>query len=438
MDFESVDDLLNYTEKIKGKTFREIDSKNLLENPRHKSNKGLLGQIVETGFYKYDLNSNPDADFSSLGVELKVAGLKKLKSGQHRVKERLVLSLINYEEIVKTKYEDSHLLGKNKKILIIWYEYEKNKDRADFLIVDYQLLDLENDNGVIEHDYNLIQEKVRKGKAHELSEGDTSFLGACRKATSSKTKVKQPFSSIPANPRAFDLKVSYMNNIFKNRKKQKSPKYMSVEDYIIKKLKPYIGKTQIDIYEQLSGKKYQNKIPKNINKLISDILIGKDKDLPIIDPIFQKTNYMIKNIPVKGNTPIERMAFKTISLSEFEDDWEDSLWKSYFEEITLLIILYERKNNEKNGYRVLKGVKKISFTEKDLESFEKTYKLIQRTIQTKNINLLPKPKSFDGQLLEVAPKGQKGDKAYENFFSNDKTKVCFMLTKDILKEKLSQ
>lgn len=436
MKFKNETELLEYTENIKGKTFREIDTANLIDNNKARNNKGLLGQIVETGFYKYDLNTNQEADFVDLGIELKVAGLKKLKNGEYRVKERLVLTKINFNDIVKESYDRSHLFGKNEKILIIWYEYDKNKDKADFEIIDYQLYDLKKDEDVIKNDYYIIQEKVKNGKAHELSEGDTSFLGACPKASTSKVKTTQPFSDISAKPRAFDLKVTYMNNIFKNRENNEKPKYLNVESYIQEKINPYLGKTQIEIYREITGKKYDEKVPKNLSKLISDKIIGKDKELKELDSIFQKTNYKIKNIPIKNNKPIERISFKTICLSEFEDDWEDSYWKSYFEELTLIMILYEEQKVRGNGNRILKGVKKLSFTEEDLESFKLTYERIQKTIENKDTTLLPTPRSFDGQYLEVAPKGVKGDNAYENFLKKDKTKVCFMLNKKFIKDKL--
>ncbi len=436
MKFKNETELLEYTENIKGKTFREIDTANLIENKNARRNKGLLGQIVETGFYKYNLNTNQEADFTELGIELKVAGLKKLKNGEYSVKERLVLTKINFDNIVKDKFNESHLFGKNEKILIIWYEYDKNKKKEDYKIIDYQLYDLKKDEDVIKNDYYTIQEKVKDGKAHELSEGDTSFLGACPKASTSKDRTKQPFSDIPAKPRAFDLKLTYMNHIYKNRDAIEKPKYLSVEDYIQEKIAPYIGKTQIEIYKELTSKKYVKKIPKGLSKLISNRIIGKDKELQELDPIFQKTNFVIKNIPIRNNKPIERISFKTMSLSEFEDDWDESYWKSYFEELTLIMILYEEQNIRGNGNRVLKGVKKFSFTEEDLRSFELTYKQIQKTIRKEDTNLLPTPRSFEGQYLEVAPKGMKGDNAYENFLKNDKTKVCFMLNKKFIMNKL--
>ena len=82
MKFNTIEELLHYTEAIKGRTFKEIDSEHLLENTTNlKRNKGILGHVVESGFYKYPINSNPQADFDKIGVELKVTGYKKNKKG---------------------------------------------------------------------------------------------------------------------------------------------------------------------------------------------------------------------------------------------------------------------------------------------------------------------------------------------------------------------
>ena len=126
MKFNSIDELLDYTKDIVGKTFYEIDSEKLLENTTHLNrNKGILGHVVESGFYKYPINSNPQADFDEIGVELKVTGYKKSKKGVLSAKERVSLSKIDYNTIVYEDYEYSKLISKNKNILFIWYLYEK-------------------------------------------------------------------------------------------------------------------------------------------------------------------------------------------------------------------------------------------------------------------------------------------------------------------------
>ena len=446
MKFRTEQELLEYTSNIKGKTFKEIDSENLLANASLNRQKGLLGHVVETGFYKYPINSDSKADFEELDIELKVTGYVKNKNGSLRAKERLVLSKINYNEIINETFESSHVLGKCRKMLIIWYEYDPTKEAKDFLITDYQLYDMTNDFKIFNNDFEIIKGKVLDGRAHELSEGDTSYLGACTKARTSSDRTTQPFSDILPKPRAYSLKNAYMTGILREliekptlleiKSKQE---FNTVIEYIKDKLEPYFGKTQVKILEEITGREYDEKIPKNISKMISDELIGKDEDLPKKDELFAKTSFIIKNLPFKEDgKPRERMSFKTISLSDFETDWEDSYWKNYFEETTLIVICYAEKNKSKNGFRVLRDVKQITFDENDLESFEKTYNQIKLAIEKKDVNLLPtSANGFKNQMLEIAPKGVKGDDAYVNFFKRDKTKVAFMISKELLNNKIN-
>ncbi|MBR3112834.1 MAG: hypothetical protein IKH29_03870 [Methanobrevibacter sp.] len=444
MKFKTERELLEYTANIKGKTFKEIDSKNLLDSASLRKQKGLLGHVVETGFYKYPRNSDSKADFEELDIELKVTGYVKNKNGSVRAKERLVLSKINYNEIITETFESSHVLGKCKKMLIIWYEYDSTKEAKDFLITDFQLYDMTDDFEIFNNDFEIIKRKVLDGRAHELSEGDTSYLGACTKARTSSDRTPQPFSEILSKPRAYSLKNAYMTGILRELTEKPTTtitskqEFKTVIEYVKSKLQPYFGKTQLEILEEITGRQYSEKIPKNISKMISDELIGKDSELAKKNELFAKTSFIIKNLPIKEDgKPRERMSFKTISLSDFETDWEESYWKNYFEETTLIVVCYNEKNRSKNGYRILSDVKQITFDENDLESFEKTYNQIKIAIEKQDINLLPtSANGFKNQLLEIAPKGIKGDDAYVNFFKRNKTKVAFMISKKLLVEKL--
>lgn len=441
MKFDTIEELLSYTEAIKGKTFKEIDTKHLLDNTTNlKRNKGILGHVVESGFYKYPINSNPQADFDKIGVELKVTGYKKNMKGEKSAKERVSLSKIDFNKIVNEEYEYSKLIYKNRKILFIWYFYEKGKDIGDFLITDYQLYDMGQDEETFKNDFYIIKQKVKDGRAHELSEGDTSYLGACTKARTSKDRTTQPYSDIPAKPRAYSLKNSYMSGILNSIGTTitfDTNEFKTVEEYVLSKLRPYIGKTQLEILEEVSGRTYSERIPKNINKMITDLIIGKDDELEEKHDLFKKTSHIIKNSPItpKG-TYRERMSFRNLTLSEFEETWEDSYWKLFFDETTILNILWkEPKSGSKNGERILEGVNRIIFNDDDLDSMEMTYNMVKEAIEREDVSLLPYPNSFDNQILEIGPKGQKSDDAYNTFFNKDTTKTCFFLNKEILFEK---
>lgn len=114
------------------------------------------------------------------------------------------------------------------------------------------------------------------GLADTLSEGDTTYLGACPKGRNRKDTTTQPFSNNMARRRAFCLKQKYMTSIIRDycQDKPKKPhKYKSVVDYVNNQLKDYYGFSQIEIAKKINipvGVPVQ----KNLNKQISDRLIG--------------------------------------------------------------------------------------------------------------------------------------------------------------------
>jgi DNA mismatch repair protein MutH len=438
LKFRSVDELITYTKGIVGKRFGELDKYNLLEK---KGDKGVLGKIVETGFYGYPLNNDAKADFDNLCIELKVAGFKEKRDKTLVAKERLVLSKIDYMEIIHESYEFSKLLFKNKRLLIIWYQYYEGKNYPMFQIHGCQLYDMTKDEIIFKNDFNIIKDKVKRGEAHLLSEGDTSYLGACTKGAKGTDRTKQPNSDKEAKPRAYALKSAYMTGILKSLYIDSDGdfgQYRTVEEYIKNILKPFYGLTQREIYSSICGITIAGSVPKNIGKMISDRLIGKDRDLEYKHDLFRKTTYKIKNIPVdKDYYPLERLSFRNLVLSEFLTEWEDSDWKTYFEEVTLILICYEG-GGTKNGDRVLKSVKKITFTADDIERFGKSYRMVREAIIKEDISKLPYPKKFKEPTLVIAPKGNAGDDAYENFFKHDTTKSCFMLDEEYIYNKIAQ
>ena len=143
---------------------------------------------------------------------MKVTPYKINQDGSLSAKERLVLTMIDYFQVVDEKFEESHLWNKSKRILLVYYLYMKEiKYNLDYKIGYSKLFTPpEQDVKIIRHDYYIIVSKIQAGKAHELSEGDTLYLGAAPKAATSKNRRKQPFSEELAKPRAFAFKSSYM------------------------------------------------------------------------------------------------------------------------------------------------------------------------------------------------------------------------------------
>ena len=172
-DKESV---LNFAKKLRNKTLREVCDTAISSHSY--SGKGNFGQLLEKFYFLYELNSESEADFNEIGVELKSSPLKQLKNKEYRAKERLVLNIINYFAVINEDFTTSSFWKKNANILLVFYLHKANQNVLDHII---KLVDEWNfprtDLEIIKRDWETIKKKISDGRAHELSEGDTFYLG---------------------------------------------------------------------------------------------------------------------------------------------------------------------------------------------------------------------------------------------------------------------
>lgn len=314
-----------------------------------KTYKGGMGLLVEECYFGYEANSNPSADFEEAGVELKVTPYKKTKKG-FAAKERLVLTMINYFDVVKEQdFEHSHLWEKAKLMLLVWYMHQTNtlKSTIDFV----QLFSPpQEDLSIIIDDYNKIVAKIKCGKAHELSEGDTLYLGACTKASTSKDRRQQPFSDIEAKPRAFSLKNSYMTYVLNNYIIPGKITYESIlkdsssnfETYVVNKIAEYAGKSVSELCNIFS---IENPKAKNLQSILAFKILGVSGNHATE---FEKAGIAVKAIRIAKNGKIkESMSFPAIKYDELAlETWETSTFGNYLRDTRFFFVIYEEDQNE--------------------------------------------------------------------------------------------
>lgn len=200
--------ILQRAQEIKGIPLRTVDKTGRLH-----TGKGAIGTVIEESWFGYTPNSESEPDFPEAGVELKVTPYLRGKKGI-RAKERLVCNIINYMEEYDKTFQTSAFWHKCNTMLLMSYEHLADRPKGDFRIDEAVLFSFpEEDLSIIEHDWETIMKKVRSGRAHELSEGDTFYLAACTKGANASSVRPQPFSEIPAKQRAYSLKSSYMTQI---------------------------------------------------------------------------------------------------------------------------------------------------------------------------------------------------------------------------------
>lgn len=361
--------ILEYSKQLLGKTLEQAICPDVIEA---RKGKGRLGQLVEEYFFGYDVNSNPDADFSEAGLELKVTPLKELKNKILAIKERLVCTMIDYDADQNKPFEQSHVYLKCAYMLILFYLHKADVPVQQLLFIYAILWQIpEKDLLIMKQDYEKIIGKIRAGKAHELSEGDTTYLGACRKGQKGDIDVfyKLPDgtrSSIPAPKRAFSLKTQYMRTILAFAIKtggqgtyntsalvqgygphlidESELREKTFEDILLDRFKPFFGLT----YSEICGKlhvpesKAKHKYAIATNRILTE---NETKGKRVTESEeFIKSGIVLKSIRVEQNGRIkESISFEAIDYVEImqEDNWYDS---RFYELVTqrFLFVIYKK------------------------------------------------------------------------------------------------
>jgi len=446
--------IIDYAQLLKGKTLRQVCDLSILKH--NYTGKGNFGQILEKFYFGYDPNSKSEADFFEIGMELKSSPLKQLKNNEYRSKERLVLSIIDYFKIVDQSFDESDFWKKNANILLIFYLHQAGFEILDYLI---KLVDEWNfpntDLEIIKKDWQLIKQKVAAGKAHELSEGDTFYLGACTKGANALSVRKQPFSKIPAKQRAYSLKQGYVNHIIASIAGQTKEVYgklipsvavakkQTIEEVVISKFKPYYGKTIEQILASTGVE--LNTTAKNFYANLTKAILGIELDKEIEE--FEKAEIIVKTLRLKeNNLPKEDISFPNFKYEEIiNEEWDDSNFKDILEH-KFLFVFFQFEDEQ----LVLRKVKFWNMPYADILEAEKVWaktkdivskgKIVKEVIGTTRYTNFPN-KSFNW-VSHVRPHATNSADTYP-LPTKDKltqakeyTKYCFWLNNTYVRDEI--
>ena len=467
--FDSKDPLsiYNYSRFLIGNSLHSLFGDLAIEHLR--KGKGGLGQMVEELLFQYEINSNREADFNDANVELICTPLLPTKANNsYRIKERLVCTMIDYFEIANTRFEDSHLLAKCRLMLLLFYLHISGTPIYDYEFLFRVLWQIpEKDLLLIKKDYETIAEKVRNGQAHLISEGDTLYLGACRKGQKGDAPQAQPYSDIKANKRAFSLKPAYMryilrhvvdteNNCFTNYKVSKHSNYelvstkeltdASFEQIILNRFAPFYGMNFVKICTKLGITPYQSK---SKYADIAGLIASCSKSKRIYDSDeFVKSGIMMKTIRLRNNgMPKEAMSFKNIDYQEIfdNDNWLESEAYEIFTNRFLFVVFKPKQgetitihNNKTNtditepSY-ILDKVFFWTMPNKDLESAREYWEHIQKNVLENNIKLNAFWSIADNKDFHVRPKASRKIQLTPNPNGGMAEKYCYWFNADYVK-----
>ena len=447
-DKTSAISIYEYSKGLLGKSLREF----VYDGYSQKEGKGGIGQMVENLYFLLETNNNPEADFSSAGMELKCTPLKLAKNNDYLIKERLVCNMINYCEVVNENFEHSHFYLKCQLMLLIFYLHKIGSDKLDFEFIFSVLWKLpEKDLLIIRKDYETIIEKIRRGEAHLLSEGDTMYLGACRKGQKGDSLMSQPYSSEGAPRRAFSLKMAYMRTVLQyvldsgqnavanftiptnQLVSEKELNELGFDEILLNRFKPYIGQN----FQLIAAEKGVNlsNNPKNKFAMIANAIASSNQYSNInLSEEFIKAGLTMKTIRVQHNGTIkEAMSFENIDYIEVADceDWFESRLYELFSSRFMFVVYKEQTKNQ--GDYILDDVFFWTMPQEDLALAEEYWNHIRENILNDHISEEYWWKGRDKKKFHVRPKAQKSTDLVPTPNGGWAKKFCYWFNNDYVR-----
>lgn len=449
--------ILEFSKQLLGKTLEEAVAPIVIDPKR---GKGQLGQLVEVYFFGIENNSRQEADFPEAGLELKVTPLKELKDKTLAIKERLVCTMIDFTKDQSVPFEQSHIYLKCAFMLIPFYLHKDGVPVQQLKFIYDVLWQIpDKDLLIMKQDYEKIIAKIKAGKAHELSEGDTTYLGACRKGQKGDADVSYTLldgtpADIPAPKRAFSLKTQYMRTILEFAQKtggqgtyntsalvhgykphlieESELREKRFEDILLDRFKPYYGMSYDKLVSELNApttgakSKYflvANEILTECHQRGEDVTKAEE---------FRKSGIVIKTIRLnKNGRPAEAMSFENINYFDIleEEDWYESRLYDIFTGRFLFIVFQE----DEDGVVRLKKAFFWTMPIKDLDEAAAYWLNIKNAVKADHIAPEYFYRESDHKKFHVRPKGKNAADVTANPNGGTAKKYCYWFNHDYIK-----
>ncbi|MCD8125412.1 MAG: hypothetical protein LUE23_10390 [Lachnospiraceae bacterium] len=221
-DANNIQSIYHYARGIEGKTFLTILGEAGLSDEdiewvkSKEADKGLPGKIVEASYFGYELNSRQEADFESVGVELKTTAADvDSNSGKYKAGETLSITQIDFRHPVEIDFYSSHLYEKLKMLIVIFYHRDKTLESKLLYEIFFASLfePTEEDLAIIKSDYREIILKIRRGQAHMLSRSDGIYLSTAPKSRRCTNTILPYYGGQRIVKRSYTLRKEYVNVI---------------------------------------------------------------------------------------------------------------------------------------------------------------------------------------------------------------------------------
>lgn len=422
--------------EIIGKTFGEVDKNRVFDKAIGKPKiTGIAGDIIEGSVLEYpsDNEQSPDLIVDGIDTELKVTGLRKVKSKagsendkDYRAKEGITITAVSAKgsrgmpPINEQVFEDSALWHKMAHMLYVFYHYNSYTvvpayDYSKFKILGYHFHEFsEEDKKIIENDWIIVKSKVQELKDQAKIKNIPESLIDFGSLTKLRSELMY-FDLAPKSTPRFRLKKDVANVIigdFFNQKLEKLSQvitsYSELDNLLHEFSEKYRGKTLKQIAKDLKVT-LPKKVSKNIVESIITKYFGSNKKKLRQIEIFSKIGLIPKSIKLDANGKnTEDVKFDKIDFVEwFTDDipFDQSIIFNFFYEHKFLFMIFKEVTSETSLVdTVFLGFKRYSFSDEFIEDSVKEYyeilKNLVRANALKETSVFYMAGSRKGQLIK--------------------------------------
>ena len=226
------------------------------------------------------------------------------------------------------------------------------------------------------------------GKAHELSESDTLYLGACTKGATAEKSLRPQYygDHIPAKKRNFCLKRQYMDYVLHTYilrdavpcervvSDSAALKEQSFEEIVMERISRHFGQSDRELCAEY-GREYNGNKAQWIDLAYRMLGIRGNHAEE-----FVKANIVVKAIRLEEDGAMrESMSFPPFRFLDLaSQEWEDSDVYAYFSETRFLFVVYRRRGRE----YVLRSARFWNMPGADLEvTVRAGWEAVRRTIR---------------------------------------------------------
>lgn len=360
--------LLTLSKKLENQKISELLNKNKYENKINKNEKNKIEKVVENFiFIEQNFIKNQKLDFL-----VRTSKLVYTQNQKKKVSEKIKLGALNFDEILeKENFFQTQIWNKIKKMIFVFYIRNINWKNSKIIRVVFLDFDKhQNLKKILNDDYQTIRKKIFLGKAHELSEGDTKFLGVSRiEKQNRKAFLEQPYSIKKIYPRHFVFNQIFLQILYENNMEEYQKNITQIEQLIKERVQLYKNKPVSYLMEEFRINKLYPKIKEDIFFKILNVGSAVEFNNE------ENTNFNFFTITLNNKDQINnriKINFNLMQQLRNPKTWEDSETFREIEKTSYVLIYKEGEKNKLNPKIV--DIKKMNFSDETVNLIKEQFK----------------------------------------------------------------